>query len=118
MRLLVLSFTLFSSIAFAQSPTVIYCASQSRAIDAHIAYSDSVIYNHQEGVREGNSMVYSDAIQIRNKIWQETLQERFDIRSVAYNEDGNLCARIAASAISKVDAILEEYGLQTHEVGG
>ena len=118
MRLLVLSFAFVSSIAYAQSPVVMYCADQSRAIDAHIAYSDAVIYNHQEGVRRGNTMVYSDAIQIRNKIWQDTLQERFDIRSVAYDEDANLCARIAASAINKVDAILEEYGLQLHEVGG
>jgi len=117
MRLLILGFAFVSSIASAQSPTVNYCAEQSRAIDAHIAYSDSVIYNHQEGVRQGNTMVYSDAIQIRNQIWQDTLQERYDIRSVAYDEDANLCARIATSAINKVDAILEDYGLQIHEVG-
>lgn len=118
MRLFVLGLIFASSTAFGQSATVMYCAEQSKAIDAHIAYADSIIYEREVGVHPGNTMEYDQAIQIRNTIWQATLRETYDIRSVAYNEDASLCARIAASAISKVDAILEENGLQIHEVGG
>jgi antitoxin component of RelBE/YafQ-DinJ toxin-antitoxin module len=37
---------------------------------------------------------------------------------MAYDNDANLYARIAKSVINGVYTILEEYGLQIHEVGG
>lgn len=118
MRLAALVLAFASTSAFAQSAQVFECAHYSHRIDQYIAYSDDVVHNHIEGVRAGNTMQFSEGQRIRNQVWQDTMEERNAIQSIAYLGDVPKCARLAAAAKAKIDAILEENGLQIHEVGG
>jgi hypothetical protein len=118
MRLAALVLAFASTSTFAQTAQVFECAHYSHEIDAYIALSDDVVHNHIEGVRAGNTMQFSEGQRIRNQVWQDTMADRNAIQSIAYLGDVPNCARLAADAKAKIDAILEENGLQAHEVGG
>jgi hypothetical protein len=91
----------------AQSRDILDCAGYTQQIDTEIMNAEYYLHDQEVGVRKENTMTFEEVANIRQKIWQATLQERFDIRHITHLGNVPNCARIAESAINKVRAILD-----------
>lgn len=112
MKAIAVALMLASSSTFAQSNEVLECARYVSAVDFAIMNADNQLHDHEVGVKPGNTIPFEHIANIRDEIDHETVQDRFDLRSIVHLGNVPICATIATRAVTKINLILRYYGFE------